>query len=71
MSSLTVIAGRYQIKRKIGSGSFGEVHIGISDYYIGSCVDTGEEVAIKLVYLTINIRNRCQVNTHKYFMNSS
>lgn len=35
------LAGKYQLGRKIGSGSFGDIHI-------GSNVQTGEEVAIKL-----------------------
>jgi len=35
------IAGKFQLGRKIGSGSFGDIHI-------GSNVQTGEEVAVKL-----------------------
>mmetsp|Transcript_16860 Transcript_16860/g.47880 ORF Transcript_16860/g.47880 Transcript_16860/m.47880 type:complete len:322 (-) Transcript_16860:42-1007(-) len=38
---LTRIAGKFQVGRKIGSGSFGDIHI-------GSNAQTGEEVAIKL-----------------------
>lgn len=38
---LTRFAGKFQLGRKIGSGSFGDIHI-------GSNVQTGEEVAIKL-----------------------
>ncbi|KAJ4872021.1 casein kinase I-like 10 [Raphanus sativus] len=36
-----VIGGKFKLSRKIGSGSFGEI-------YIGSNVQTGEEVAVKL-----------------------
>jgi len=38
---LTRIAGKFQLGRKIGCGSFGDIHI-------GSNLQTGEEVAIKL-----------------------
>lgn len=37
----TIIGGKYRLGRKIGSGSFGEVHIGTNTV-------TGEEVAVKL-----------------------
>lgn len=36
------IAGRYRLGRKIGGGSFGDV-------YLGTNIQTGEEVSIKLV----------------------
>ncbi|KAK6937758.1 Protein kinase domain [Dillenia turbinata] len=36
-----IIAGKYKLGRKIGSGSFGEL-------YLGTNVQTGEEVAIKM-----------------------
>jgi casein kinase 1 epsilon len=36
-----VIGGKFKLGRKIGSGSFGELYIGIN-------VQTGEEVALKL-----------------------
>ncbi|KAM7253730.1 hypothetical protein ACFE04_031412 [Oxalis oulophora] len=36
-----VIAGKFKLGRKIGSGSFGELHIAVN-------VNTGEEVAVKL-----------------------
>jgi len=39
------VAGKYAIRRKIGSGSFGEI-------YVGYNLETNEEVAVKLV--TIN-----------------
>mmetsp|Transcript_40123 Transcript_40123/g.119521 ORF Transcript_40123/g.119521 Transcript_40123/m.119521 type:complete len:98 (-) Transcript_40123:1379-1672(-) len=35
------IAGRYRLGRKIGGGSFGDI-------YLGTNIQTGEEVAIKL-----------------------
>ena len=35
------IAGRYQLGRKLGSGSFGEI-------FLGTDVQTNEELAIKL-----------------------
>ncbi|KAJ0966508.1 hypothetical protein J5N97_023425 [Dioscorea zingiberensis] len=36
-----VIGGKFKLGRKIGSGSFGELHLGVN-------VQTGEEVAVKL-----------------------
>ncbi|KAG6642221.1 hypothetical protein CIPAW_09G127700 [Carya illinoinensis] len=36
-----VIAGKFKLGRKIGSGSFGELYLAIN-------VQTGEEVAVKL-----------------------
>ena len=47
-----VIAGRYKLGKKIGSGSFGEIHTGNSiqrHSIIAISIETGEEVAIKLV----------------------
>lgn len=41
------IAGKYQLQRRIGDGSFGAVYIGIN-------LDTGEEVAIKLEHVSID-----------------
>jgi len=35
------VGGRYRLGRKIGSGSFGDI-------YLGSNINTGEEVAVKL-----------------------
>lgn len=40
-SSNFVINGKWKLERKIGSGSFGEIFLGIN-------VETGEEVAVKL-----------------------
>jgi len=37
------VAGKFAIKKKIGSGAFGEI-------YIGYNIETGEEVAVKLVF---------------------
>ncbi|MCJ1427636.1 serine/threonine protein kinase [Sticta canariensis] len=38
------IAGKYQLQRRIGGGGFGDV-------YIGTKIDTGEDVAIKLEHV--------------------
>ena len=35
------VGGKYRLGRKIGSGSFGDI-------YLGTNINTGEEVAIKL-----------------------
>ncbi|KAL8773208.1 MAG: hypothetical protein Q9209_001884 [Squamulea sp. 1 TL-2023] len=40
------IADKYRLQRRIGGGSFGAV-------YIATCIKTGEEVAIKLEYVSI------------------
>lgn len=45
MALTTRIGGKYQLGNKIGSGSFGDIHIGTN-------VQTNEEVAIKLEKLT-------------------
>uniref|UniRef100_A0A453M0C7 Protein kinase domain-containing protein n=1 Tax=Aegilops tauschii subsp. strangulata TaxID=200361 RepID=A0A453M0C7_AEGTS len=37
-----IIAGKFKLGRKIGSGSFGELYLGIN-------IQNGEEVGIKLV----------------------
>ncbi|KAL8659735.1 MAG: hypothetical protein Q9226_000291 [Calogaya cf. arnoldii] len=41
------IADKYKLQRRIGGGSFGAV-------YIGTCIQTGEEVAIKLEHVSID-----------------
>jgi casein kinase 1 epsilon len=41
-----VIGGKFKLGRKLGSGSFGELYLGIN-------IQTGEEVAVKLVILRI------------------
>ena len=43
------IAGRIKVGPKIGSGSFGEIHSVKLSVIIGIRIDTGEEIAIKLV----------------------
>ena len=35
------VGGKYRLDRKIGSGSFGDI-------YIGTSIETGEEIGIKL-----------------------
>uniref|UniRef100_A0A2P2M948 Casein kinase I isoform X1 n=1 Tax=Rhizophora mucronata TaxID=61149 RepID=A0A2P2M948_RHIMU len=40
-----LIGGKFKLGRKIGSGSFGELYLGIN-------VQSGEEVAVKLVCFT-------------------
>lgn len=44
MSLDILIAGKYRLGRKLGGGSFGEI-------YLGTNLQTGEEVGIKLVRL--------------------
>lgn len=56
MALETVIGGRFKLGRKIGSGSFGEIHAGTSSSHsIGICIYTSEEVAIKLVKRLYNV----------------
>jgi serine/threonine protein kinase len=55
------VGNKYRLGRKIGSGSFGDIYLGIlkanlmslfflffSDLLLGTNISTGEEVAIKL-----------------------
>jgi len=39
------VGNKYRLGRKIGSGSFGDI-------YLGTNIQTGEQVAIKLVHTT-------------------
>ena len=49
-----IVGGVYQIIEKLGAGSFGEI-------YKGRNITNNEEVALKLVYITIILRFRNQV----------
>ena len=49
-----VIGGKFKLGRKIGSGSFGELYLGVN-------VQSGEEVAVKLVFDLFFSRNLCLV----------
>jgi casein kinase 1 len=42
MTSNILVAGKYRLGRKLGGGSFGEIHLGTN-------LQTGEEVGVKLV----------------------
>ena len=49
-----LIAGKYKTYQKLGSGAFGEIFYGmINSYYLGIDVNTGEEVAIKMVFFLL------------------
>uniref|UniRef100_A0A7N1A3G2 Protein kinase domain-containing protein n=1 Tax=Kalanchoe fedtschenkoi TaxID=63787 RepID=A0A7N1A3G2_KALFE len=37
-----IVGGKFKLGRKIGSGSFGELYLGVN-------MQTGEEVAVKMV----------------------
>jgi casein kinase I family protein HRR25 len=46
------VGNKYRLGRKIGSGSFGDIYIGlilkVCSYFPGTCITDGEEVAIKM-----------------------
>ncbi|RRT50308.1 hypothetical protein B296_00023202 [Ensete ventricosum] len=54
-----VIGGKFKLGKKIGCGSFGELHLGLlyslffstAEFGSGVNIQSGEEVAIKLVYI--------------------
>jgi hypothetical protein len=55
MCSLDIlIAGKYRLGRKLGGGSFGEI-------FLGTNLQTGEEVGIKLVRAWLHVRTGCSV----------
>ncbi len=44
------VGGRYRLGKRIGSGSFGEIFTGKHGFsLVATSVDTGEQVAVKLV----------------------
>ena len=57
------VGGKYKLRRKLGSGAFGDIYHGI--FLIGINIKTNEEVAIKLVHL---IRNLLKLIIHNYSM---
>jgi serine/threonine protein kinase len=50
---LNIVGDKFKVGRKLGSGAFGEVHLGNSNPrfnpFIGTNITTKEEVAIKIV----------------------
>ena len=51
------VGGKYRLGRKIGSGSFGDIYLGmrfpliIIKFPLGTNTQTEEEIAIKLVFI--------------------
>lgn len=43
-----VVGVKYKLKRKIGSGSFGDIYLGIN-------IQNGEEVAVKLESVKVSL----------------
>jgi casein kinase 1, alpha len=44
-----IVGIKYKLKRKIGSGSFGDIYLGIN-------IQNGEEVAVKLESVKVNLK---------------
>lgn len=53
-----LIAGKYRLGRKLGGGSFGEI-------FLGTNLQTGEEVGIKLVRAVPSCRAEGRGNRHQ------
>jgi len=55
MTTEVRITGKYRLGKKIGSGAFGEIHLGIFLYFNIKAIniENGEEVAVKLVFLSV------------------
>ena len=69
MASNFLIANRFQVFGLIGSGSFGEIHVGINICYIRDLYrhrpKSGHKTCISLIYF----RKKKIVNIRKLFMN--
>ena len=57
MAKRVIMDGKYKLRKKIGSGSFGVIHAGILITLTSSIavnLENGEQVAIKMVLIKIN-----------------